>query len=729
MSRDETRFSPDVGSLYSFVEVTNWTVTSTQCTFTQKGGITSNYNWSFNGNAQLEWGESGTWHDFSGKYDSGTYSGYGDKVYVSQNSYFNRQSANRTVYLASYSSVYVNGQSTSARAYIQFTVPALPPAATTLTATRNSDTSVALSWTVATGVKESVRIERSTDGGAYSEIASVSGTASSYTDSSTSADHTYTYRVRYYNKNAYGAYSSTASVTMAPSAPTAISLERSDATDVDVTLTNVSAVATAIEWQESLDNGATWGASSTVAGSPVTTFTASTSGGTVILRVRNVNTVGESDWIVSEPIVTITPPAAPTLVAPVGVFNMSAGSVTFQWLHNPKDGSAQTAAELQYSTNGGSTWTTVTLTTAQSYTITPLPWTAGTTVTWRVRTKGADASYGDYASSKQFVCYQVPSLTFVASNPPSTVTALPIPIEVTYSDPQNVACAAATVSVQKDGRTLFTEPLTIAGNTLSGSITANEMLPVNGESYTVVVTARSGTSLQTSTNMVVSVSYTPPVEGDLGITNDPDTGYVSLIAEYESDGVNPDAESITVIRVNPDGSTVTLLENGESGAGITDMYAPLNTPYRYDVVTYAASGAYAVKSFDNTLESLHWFAYWVDESGNNRVAWCKWNPNGSYSLTRPEKKRVRYAGRKWPVSYDSKAMEQIHSMTWTVVDFEDWENGFKDLMDDGGRGVYKGCDGWVFHADFDYNAEPNYTSLTRIGDLKLTITRIDGEQL
>ena len=727
MSRDETRFSPAVGSLYSFVAVTNWTVTPTQCTFKQSGGITSNYYWSFTGYSQLEWGESGTWHDF-GSEKSGTFSGYGDKVYDSHTSYFTRQSANRTVYLANYAHAYVNGQSTSARAYIQFTVPALPPSASTLTATRNSDTSVSLAWTEASGVKESVRIERSTDGAAYSEIASVSGTATSYTDSSTSADHTYTYRIRYYNKNAYGAYSSTASVTMSPAAPDAISLERSDATDVNVTLTNVSGVATSIEWQESLDNGATWGASTTVNGSPVTSFTASTSGGTVILRVRNVNTVGNSAWIVSEPIVTITPPAAPTLVSPVGVFNMSAGSVTFTWLHNPKDGSAQTAAELQYSTNGGSTWTTVTLTTAQSYTLNPIPFTAGTTVTWRARTKGADASYGDYASSKQFTCYQVPSLTFVASNPPATITALPIPIEVTYSDPQSVACAAASVSVQKDGKTLFTEPLTITGNSLTGSITASELLPVNGESYTVVVTARSGTSLQATANMVISVSYTPPVEGDLGITNDPDTGYVSLIAEYTNDGVTPDAESITVIRVNPDGSTVTLLENGESGAGITDMYAPLNTPYRYDVVTYAASGAYAVKSFDNTLDSLNWFAYWVD-NGENRVAYAKWNAQGSYSLTRPEKKRVRYAGRKWPVSYDSKAMEQTHSMSWTVVDFEDWENGFKDLMDSGGRGVYKGCDGWVFHADFDYNAQPNYTSLTRIGDLKLTITRIDGDVL
>lgn len=728
MSRDETRFSPDVGSLYSFVEVTNWTVTPTQCTFAQKGGITSNYGWSFTGYSQLEWGEGGTWHDF-GTEKSGSFTGYGDKVYDSHTSYFTRQSSPRTVYLGNYAHAYVNGQSTSARAYIQFTVPALPPNATTLTATRNSDTSVSLSWATSMGYAESVKVERSTDGAAYSEIATLSNLASSYTDSSTSADHSYTYRWRYYNAGAYGGYSATASVTMQPTAPTSISVERADATDVDVTLSNVSTVATGIEWQASYDNGSTWSASTTVNGSPVTSFTASTSGGTVLIRVRNVNSVGSSDWIVSEPIVTITPPAAPTLLSPTNVFNMSAGSVTFQWLHNPKDGSAQTAAQLAYSTDGGSTWTTVTLTTAQSYTITPLPWTAGTTVTWRARTKGADASYGDWASSKQFTCYQVPSLTFTASKPPATVTSLPIPIEVTYSDPQSVACAAASVAIQQNGTTIYTEPLTISGNTLSGSITASELLPVNSESYTVVVTARSGTSLQTSANTTFTVSYTPPVSGDLGITNDPETGYVGLIASYTNDGVNPNAESITVIRVNPDGTTVTLLENGESGAGITDMYAPLNTEYRYDVVTYASSGAYAVASFTNTLETTRWFAYWKDSDGNPQVAYAKWNPSGSYSLTRPEKKRVRYAGRKWPVSYDSQAIEQSHSMNWLAVDYEDWANGFTKLMNDGGRGVYKGCDGWVFHADFEYNAEPNYTSITRIGNLKLTITRIDGEQL
>lgn len=723
MARDETRFTPEVGSLYSFVEATNWTVTPTTCTYNLKGGITSSYNWSFTGYSQLQWGENGSWTDLASE-KSGTYSGYGDKVYDSMPDTFTRQSANRTVYVANYAHAYVNGQSTGARAYIQFTVPALPPNATTLTATRNSNTSVSLSWTAATGVKESVKIERSTDGGSYSEIASVTGTATSYTDSSTSADHVYNYRIRYYNQKAYGGYSSVATVTMAPTAPTKITLVRANSTNVNVTLTNKSKVATSIQWQESLDGGSTWSASTTVNGSPVTSFTATTSGGTVLIRVRNRNSVGNSGWLVSEPIVTITPPNPPTLIAPTGIFDMSAGSVLFQWQHNPVDGSAQTAAELAYSTDGGSTWTTVSFTTEQEYEVSPIPFTVGATVTWRVRTKGADASYGDWASSAQFTCYQVPSLMFDAGYPPATVTALPIPIQVTYSDPQGLPCAAATVSVQYNGSTLYTEPLTINGGTLEGQITAQELAPVNGESYTVVVTARSGSSLQSSVNTVFDVSYTPPVSGELGITNDPDTGYVSLIATYENDGVSPDAESLTIVRINPDGSRTVVLDGGESGAGITDKYAPLNTPYHYELITYAASGAYAVAEFPNMVESLRWFAYWGDE-----IAYAKWNVDGQYSLSRPEKKRVRYAGRKWPVSYDSKAMEQVHSMTWTVLDFEDWENGFKKLMDDGGRGVYKSCDGWVFHADFDYNMKPNYTSLTKIGKLALTITRIDGEQL
>ena len=1110
MTRDETRFSPNVGSLYSFVETSGWTVNATTCTYHIKGGITSGYYWSFTGYSQLQWYENWTWHDLASE-KSGTYGGYGDKVYDSMNDTFNRQYVNRTVRVGNYAHAYVNGQSTSATAYIEYIVPALPPNATTVTATRNSNASVTLSWTEASGVKESVRIERSIDGSSYAEIATVSGSATSYTDNSTAADHTYTYRIRYYNQNAYGGYSSTSSVTMSPSAPTKITVARATSTNVNVTLTNPSSVATSIQWQVTYDGGSTWSSSTSVSGSPVTSFVASTNGGTVKIRVRNVNETGSSAWIVSDSVVTLVPPAPPTALEPSGIVNLKYGTLTFRWKHNPLDGSAQTEAHLHY-TVGNQTMDIPISGTANTYTIDIHSQAPGASYSWKVRTKGADPSYSDWSSTLSGKLYAEPQIYFIAQNPPSTVTALPIPIEVGYSDPQFMACASAVMTIKRDGRTVYTEPLTIGSSRLTGQITAAELLPEQGATYTVSVTARSGSTLEATTNTTFTVDYIEPTHGTLQVQNEPDTGYASLLASFDnhasdrsytgntnsgievdgaairsmtvdgksvqngtptpdapvpvqvvggmpwnqlapnpltisaststafssgttvtaghkylfdvkftitaagsgtpfigvytrangvnksevsvttlattaiaqfvnsgtSDGtagntngniwfydnlrgatgtisdirlialtaifgagneptsvsdsriayikayaqnnpeytasstadeiylsvtadgettltpiplaghvlaslpdgtkdvltvdtsghvtltkrtgrmvfdgseswargtnrfsltvanlkmgasdastangymshfiattnnatyqstvgfsyaksvhqvyVNPgseiygtsgtttwttwlasnnttwfypltesttvdlgyitmpeladgctvevlasmstplsmvsydglaDAESISVIRVNKDGSRTQLADHAANYTAIVDKYAPLNTAYVYEVVTYAESGAYAVEVTPNLLESTRWFAYW----GENNIAWAQWNPSGSYTLARPEKKRVHYAGRKWPVSYDSKAMEQEHSMTWTVVDMDDWQNGFIDLMNGGGRGVYKGCDGWVFHADFDYNATPNYTSITRMGEVGLSITRIDGEQL
>lgn len=1212
MTRDETRFSPNVGSLYSFVETSGWTVNATTCTYHIKGGITSGYYWSFTGYSQLQWYENGTWHDLASE-KSGTYGGYGDKVYDSMNDTFNRQYVNRTVRVGNYAHAYVNGQSTSATAYIEYIVPALPPNATTVTATRNSNTSVTLSWTEASGVKESVRIERSIDGSSFAEIATVSGSATSYTDNTTAADHTYTYRIRYYNQNAYGGYSSTSSVTMSPSAPTKITVARATSTNVNVTLTNPSSVATSIQWQVTYDGGSTWSSSTSVSGSPVTSFTASTNGGTVKIRVRNVNNTGSSAWIVSDSVVTLVPPAPPTALEPSGIVNLKYGTLTFRWKHNPLDGSAQTEAHLHYEV-GNQTADVPISGAANTYTIDIHSQAPGASYRWKVRTKGADPSYSDWSSTLSGKLYAEPQIYFIAQNPPTTVTALPIPIEVGYSDPQFMACASATMTIKRDGKTVYTEPLTIGSSRLTGQITAAELLPEQGATYTVSVTARSGSTLEATTNTTFTVDYIEPTHGTLQVQNEPETGYASLLATFDNhasdrsytgntnsaitvdgaairsmavdgksiqsgtpspsapvpiqvvgganllnsavvtdrtasnittahnsdgsitlsgtasnvrrwwsstdtlniplpagtytlrpsfagistedgyksgtfttttpltirngyfiitedmalpqtaylmlnagstampyvsygslglkvsgknrldktaisagtnvsvtqletgvqvsatnsqtyrmahilfsslglvngssytvsahahvnaglanivirnssssniastgtqssdadmsltftynsstmyelcffctwgtaalgnieytdimlndgaavlpytpyvdsltpiplaghvlaslpdgtkdvlsvdasghcvitkrtgritlDGTNKtatrvwqgsttplagsdnvdsvaaaggdllsdrfikttpttiwnggaayngycalnsdsadrlrfrlsdssintvaltntwlqsnnstfvyplassttvdlgyitmpeladgctvevlaslstpismmsydglaDAESISVIRVNKDGSRTQLADHAANYTAIVDKYAPLNTAYVYEVVTYAASGAYAVEVTPNLLESTRWFAYW----GENNIAWAQWNPSGSYTLARPEKKRVHYAGRKWPVSYDSKAMDQSHSMTWTVVDMDDWRNGFIDLMNDGGRGVYKGCDGWVFHADFDYSATPQYTSITRIGDMSLTISRIDGEQL
>lgn len=467
--------------------------------------------------------------------DDGSVSGSGDKLFTSYTETFPRYSYNYNVTLYSYVRASVNGATREAQAEYTFTVPAIPPAFNTLNVTRVSDNQVNLSWTAASGNISAVSIERSVDGGSFSEVAVIwSASATSWQDTATTADHSYTYRARYHHGGAYGPYSNTVTVTMTPSAPQTITTAAiQGSTNVAVELGNASPVATSLEWQASTDGGQTWSASTTVSGSPVTSFTATGISGTAYIRVRNVNAAGASDWLVSEQVTTICPPAAPTLTSPSGnVLNIADGSVTFSWLHNSLDGSSQTAAQLDYSVNGGSTWTTVTKSTEQSHTVSPIPWAAGTTVTWRVRTKGADASYGEWSQSRTFSVYTAPTLSI--TSPGATITGMPISLTATYSDMAGFTCQAATVSLTKDGRTLYSEPATINGTSITSSLDVSEFLPTNGETYKVVLTARSSSSLQTTATATFLVDFTEPQAGELQITNDPDTGYVSLLATFDN---------------------------------------------------------------------------------------------------------------------------------------------------------------------------------------------------
>lgn len=414
-----------------------------------------------------------------------------------------------------------------------YTVPALPPAFNTLTATRVSDNQVNLSWTAASGNIKAVCIERSTDGGSYSEVAVIwNPAATSWQDNATTADHSYTYRARYHHEGAYGAYSNTVTVTMTPSAPQTISTAAiSGSTNVAVTLGNASPVATSLEWQASTDGGTTWSASTTVSGSPVTSFTATGISGTALIRVRNVNTTGTSAWLVSDPITTICPPAPPTLRTPSGsVYDMAQGDIEFSWLHNSLDGSAQSAYELRYAINGGA-WTTLTGATAQSRTVSIGTFSAGDSVSWQVRTKGADASYSDWSAANTFNVYTAPTLSI--TSPGATITGMPIQLTATYSDMAGFTCQAATVALTQGGRTLFSEPCTISGTSITAQLDTSEFLPANGESYTVVLTARSSSSLQATANATFTTAFTEPQAGELSITNDPETGYVSLLATFE----------------------------------------------------------------------------------------------------------------------------------------------------------------------------------------------------
>ena len=595
MARDEARFSPNVGSLYSYVEVDRWTVTPTHCTYRQWGGITSSYGWGFTGYCTLQWWEDGTWRDAADEV-SKWYGGNGDEEYdfIPSDS-FVRTDTDRVVSLGNYAHAYVNGTSTSARAWIDFTVPHLPNAPTSLTASydaANTPNQITLSWTSPTRSCENLRLEVQIDGGSWSELPSISASATSYTYAQVTDDHSYKFRMRAYYQNAYSSYTSeTSAITTKPAPPQSIATAAAGGTSVTVTLVNPSNTATKVQYQISDDDGATWGAVQD--SSNLTTFSVSISG-TGKVKAWNYNSTGVSEAITSDTIVTICPPAPPTITSPQGnVWDVSQ-PLTVSWLHNSLDGSEQTAAKVTLVKAGAPIVThvetldpftgnskSISLATAQTW-INGL--TIGDTLNVAVKTKGADASYSSNSVARGIKLAQAPTLNI--TSPASSISSMPVSISATYTDTSGT-CQAASFSLQSNGREVYSGGMTITESggttTLSASLTASDFLPDNGKQYTVVITARSSSSLQSTANATFTTAFTEPQAGTLGISNDPDTGYVSLLATFDNHATDVEYSGATNAQFDTtEGYVRSLTVEGQSqkwNQKVHDGFFPNSSPY------------------------------------------------------------------------------------------------------------------------------------------------------
>ena len=543
MARDTARFSPDIGSIYSYLEEYNWYPDATQCTFDAFGGVTSDFGWGATVHAQLQWWENGTWHDF-GSEGSEWFTGYGDKKIVSHyGGYFARGASDRSVRVGCLCWGTINGTYTEGRAWLSYTVPHLVDAPTLGAVSRVSDNQISIAWTNPSQAYEAMCIEVQTDGGSWSQVAVLWNTATSYQWNGAAADHSYKVRIRAYYVNSYSAYSSEpASIVMTPTAPQSLTTSATSGTTVTVNLVNPSNVATGIKYQLS-SNGSTWGTSTTVSGSPVTSFSVDMTTNRYI-RVCNTNSTGDSGWLTSGEIITVTKPNKPTITSDANGGTWSADKdLTITWGYSNADGSPQEAYKYQYSIYPySSTSSSANITSATDH-VTYEPEDiieVGETMRWRVAVKGASATWSDYSDWLYVTLKTAPTVNI--TSPSASVTAMPLSISATYTDAFGT-CAEANYYLQGNGQRYpqsGTLPLTVTTSggvtTLSASITASDFIPDNGASYTVYVTARSSSSLQSTANATFQTAFTEPTAGDLSIQNDPDTGYVSLLATFDNDG-------------------------------------------------------------------------------------------------------------------------------------------------------------------------------------------------
>jgi hypothetical protein len=493
----------------------------------------------------------------------------------------------------------------------------LPPlTATNVTHTRVTDFRNNVTWTSPALAVAFLGIERSVDGGAWSGLATMIGTATSYADTSTMPNHSYSYRVVSQGSSiAYSAASTTTYNT--PAAPSDVAAVRTGANTVTVTFQNNALTDTSIAFQRATAVNGPWTSFYPISGTGLTSFTDSPGVGTFYYRVRAERDTLYGAWsAVSNPVPSLSAPAAPTPLTPVNgaVVSKMQLYLPLTWQHNPVDGSTQTGFRVRVSVNNGASWLPPTSVNspASSWEYATSSVAVNTTVMWQVATKGAytgandNETYSPWSTVATFTLRQGPQV--VITNPINNgdlVTGLPLPISWSYSDVSGTQ-RMATVWIRRSGVGEAMEiRRTVDGSSNTFALDAADMMPPNGALMISQRDAYSASGLQSSATRSFLTSYVEPEPPSITLDVDGRLGIVSAYMRVGDVPGSPATASMSLFRRLPGGDMLPIGTGLADGAAVTDRFAPTDMDFEYVAVATAASGAFATTTQAARIGAYH----------------------------------------------------------------------------------------------------------------------------
>lgn len=107
-------------------------------------------------------------------------------------------------------------------------------------------------------------------------------------------------------------------------------------------------------------------------------------------------------------------PFTPSRCSPAFELRQRDVSIRFTWQYNDDVDGSQAAFDLQWSTDGGTSWTTISQTTTNQYCDIAANTLPNGTITWRVRVQSADGDISPYTEYNTFECAGAPSAPTVS---------------------------------------------------------------------------------------------------------------------------------------------------------------------------------------------------------------------------------------------------------------------------------------------------------------------------
>lgn len=506
---------------------------------------------------------------------------------------------------------------------VAYAIPARPYAApnapSSVTAVRNSDTQATVGWTrnvtsqkPYTSCSVARRVNTNGVWGAYVVIATTSATATSFVDTRISANHEYQYVVRANNTIGSSSFiAAAAGVPTTPSPPSAVTAAISGGgSTITMTATTINpdysgSFPVTYDIQRSVAGG---GYSNVATGlayaSPLVWTDPSPGAGTNQYQVRAIANSLTSAYTASNVVSTVVAPLAPTLLSPNGgVADLANVGAALTWHHNQGgDGAAQSHFQVQFSSNGGSTWvafdTGSVTSTTNGYTLAAGVLANGVTYQWRVRTEGIVAGgYGPYSAAATIVASSTPASPLVAGQPGASTTTLPMLVGWTYSQAEGSAQSAWQMQILDATATIVLferDGLDASGST---SVAGTDFVFVDGTTYTVQVRTQSGAGLWSAWGSTTTTfSLLPPAAVDLTADYQPCTGtmVLHLVPEVDVPGTTLPVVSAKIERSIDGSDWVTIADDVTMPADVLDMTPRTSGENIYRITSVSAAPSYYV---------------------------------------------------------------------------------------------------------------------------------------
>lgn len=428
-------------------------------------------------------------------------------------------------------------------------------------------------------------------------------------------------------------------------------------------------------------------------------------------RVRATNSQGASTWTDIKSIILGEAPEIPTTWSSTTTV-MVGEPLTLYWVHNSEDGSSQTYAQLELDIGGTVTTHTIQNSTDEDekdktshYSVNTSGYTEGTSIKWRVKTRGITDTYSDWSIQRTVDIYAPPTavlgvtdlngayverlesfpfyISVVAG--PNTQTPTAYHISIVANSGYETVDNRGKRKIVKAGEELYSRYFD------TSSFSRMQMGPSdvnldNNIEYTVKCTVSMNSGLTATDERVFTVAWSDDYYApDADIFYDSDT-YVTHIRPYSTGG---DDVTLSLYRREYDG-TFTEIATGLDNARktyVTDPHPALDYA-RYRVVAMDnATGAISYNDvpgypIGEKAVIIQWDEDWQTFDVDADISLLEPTWAGSllrlpYNIDVSDKHSsdvslIEYIGRKHPVSYYGTQLGE--SSTWNVeIDRNDKE--------------------------------------------------------